>query len=552
MKLSSIVRMTRLNALLLSSLLIPASLAAQSPAAQEMPRMAHQNGRYALMVDGKPYLMLGAQVSNSSGWPEKLAALWPMAAAMHVNTLEVPVYWEQLEPSEGKFDDTVVDNVVQQARAHHVRLILLWFATWKNGKMHYAPEWVKSDTKRFPRMITPAGLPIDVLSPNSPANYNADAAAFAHLMAHLRQIDGTQHTVIMMQLENEPGALGAVRDFSPMAQKQFEANVPPEIAQALHKPTGNWKTLFGDDADEAFAAYATANYIDKVAEAGKKQMPLPMYVNNWLKSPRAYPVSSIPGVDYPSGGPTSNMFDMWKAAGPHIDVIAPDIHVPGVQGFKNVMQQFTRPDNPLFIPETDGYGATRGNDGQGRLEFLAVGAGSFGFSPFGIDRVTFGSDGKLDVERQGLAENNRLLVPSGDVIAQLQYEGKIQTAVEEPGLAQIELPLGDWTALVSFPPAFDSAVPNDGGSPSARLKMGRVLIAPIATNEFLVIGIDAQVSFHRTVHPQTVQTQFLHVQEGHYEGSDWKGGRLWNGDEADSGLFFSSPGAVLHVKLGTY
>ena len=514
--------------------------------------MAHQDGRYALMVDGKPYLMLGAQVSNSSGWPEKLQALWPMADLMHVNTLEVPVYWEQLEPSEGKFDDSVVDDVVQQARAHHVRLILLWFATWKNGKMHYAPEWVKSDTKRFPRVITPAGLPIDVLSPNSPANYNADAAAFAHLMAHLRQIDGTQHTVIMMQLENEPGALGAVRDFSPMAQKQFEANVPPEIAQALHKPAGNWKTLFGDDADEAFAAYATANYIDKVAEAGKKQMALPMYVNNWLKSPRAYPVSSIPGVDYPSGGPTYNMLDIWKAAGPHIDIIAPDIHVPGVQGFINVMQQYTRPDNPLFIPETDGYGATRGNDGQGRLEFLAIGAGSFGFSPFGIDRVTFGPDGKLDVERQGLAENNRLLVPSGEVIAQLQYEGKVQTAVEEPGLAQIELTFGDWTALVSFPPAFDSAVPNDGGSPSARLKMGRVLIAPIAPDEFLVIGIDAQVSFHRTVHSQTVQTQFLHVQEGHYEGTEWKGGRLWNGDEADSGLFFSSPGAVLHVKLGTY
>jgi hypothetical protein len=433
-----------------------------------------------------------------------------------------------------------------------VRLILLWFATWKNGKMHYAPEWVKSDTKRFPRVITPAGLPIDVLSPNSPANYNADAAAFAHLMAHLRQIDGTQHTVIMMQLENEPGALGAVRDFSPMAQKQFEANVPAEISQALHKPAGNWKTLFGDDADEALAAYATANYIDKVAEAGKKEMALPMYVNNWLKSPRAYPVSSIPGVDYPSGGPTYNMLDMWKAAGPHIDVIAPDIHVPGVQGFKNVMQQYARSDNALFIPETDGYGATRGNDGQGRLEFLALGAGSFGFSPFGIDRVTFGPDGKLDVERQGLAENNRLLVPSGEVVAQLQYEGKMKTAVEEPGLAQIELTFGDWTALVSFPPAFDSAVPNDGGSSSARLKMGRVLIAPIATDEFLVIGIDAQVSFHRTVHPQTVQTQFLHVQEGHYEGSVWKGGRLWNGDEADSGLFFSSPGAVLHVKLGTY
>ena len=296
--------------------------------------MAHQDGRYALMVDGKPYLMLGAQVSNSSGWPEKLAALWPMAALMHVNTLEVPVYWEQMEPSEGKFDDTVVDDVVEQARAHHVRLILLWFATWKNGKMHYAPEWVKSDTKRFPRMITPAGLPIDVLSPNSPANYNADAAALAHLMAppppDRRHPTHRHHDAT----GERAGALGAVRDFSPMAQKQFEANVPPEIAQALHKPAGNWQKLFGDDADEAFAAYATANYIDKVAEAGKQQMALPMYVNNWLKSPRAYPVSTIPGVDYPSGGPTSNMLDIWKATGSHINVIAPDIHVPGVQGFK--------------------------------------------------------------------------------------------------------------------------------------------------------------------------------------------------------------------------
>ena len=518
--------------------------------------MAHQDGRYALMVDGKPYLMLGAQVSNSSGWSRKLQALWPMAAAMHVNTLKVPVYWEQLEPSEGKFDDSVVDNVVEQARAHHVRLILLWFATWKNGKMHYAPEWDKSDTKRFPRMIAPAGLPIDVLSPNSPANYYADAAAFAHLMAHLRQIDGTQHTVIMMQLENEPGALGAVRDFSPMAQKQFEANVPPELAQALHKPAGNWKTLFGDDADEAFAAYATANYIDKVAEAGKKQMNLPMYVNNWLEeSHRAYTVSTIPGVNYASGGPTYNMLDIWKAATSSTSTSSrPTSMCPGVQGFKNVMRRiYAPPDNPLLHPgdrrlrrhaRQQRTGPPRvSRRGRGLLRLLPLRHRPRHLRPRRQAGCGTPGPGREQPPARPLRRGRRAdAVPGqGADRGRRAWPGADRTALRR--LA---------TALVSFPPAFDAAVPNDGGSPSARLKMGRVLIAPIATDEFLVIGIDAQVSFHRTVHPQTVQTQFLRVQEGHYEGTEWKGGRLWNGDEADSGLFFSSPGAVLHVKLGTY
>ena len=316
-----------------ATLLLSATLAAITLHAQEIPRLVQQDGRYALMVDGKPYFELGAQVGNSSGWPGKLEALWPLAAAMHLNTLEVPVYWEQLEPREGQFDDTVVDAVLQQARAHHTRLILLWFGTWKNGKMHYVPEWVKSNPTRFPRMMTQDGKPIDVLSPNAPANLAADATAFAHFMAHLRKIDGAQHTVIMVQVENESGSLGSVRDFSATAQKQFNASVPPQIVSALHKPNGTWSQVFGNDADEAFAAWSTATYIDQVAAAGKKEFALPMYVNNWLKSPRAYPVTTIPGDDYPSGGPTINMLDMWKTAAPHIDILAPDIYVPNTSRY---------------------------------------------------------------------------------------------------------------------------------------------------------------------------------------------------------------------------
>ncbi len=533
-------------------LLLLAVLPATMLRAQDVPRLVQQDGRYALMVDGKPYFELGAQVGNSSGWPAKLDALWTLAAAMHVNTLEVPVYWEQLEPREGQFDDTVVDAVLQQARAHHTRLILLWFGTWKNGKMHYAPEWVKSNPTRFPRMMTQDGKPIDVLSPNAPANLAADASAFTHLMAHLRKIDNAQHTVIMMQVENESGSLGSVRDFSAAAQKQFDAAVPPYIASALHKPTGTWSQVFGADADEAFAAYSTATYIDQVAADGKKEMPLPMYVNNWLKSPRAFPVTTIPGDDYPSGGPTVNMLDMWKAAAPHIDILAPDIYVAYTEGYKGVMRGFRRPDNPLFIPETNGFGSFLGATGSARNEFLAIGEGTIGFSPFGLDNVTLASDGTPEGESAGFAENNRLLGTMTAALAQLQFDGKIKTAAEEPGLSQIELTFGDWSALVSFPPAYNSGLPTDKLSPSAKLQMGRVLIAPIGPNEFLVAGIDSRVSFRRTPPARGAQTQLLSVEEGRYDGATWKPGRIWNGDETDYGLTFTSPGAVLHVKLGTY
>lgn len=538
----------RLGACMLVAALVAGPLCAQQP----MPRLEHVNGRFALLVNGKPFLMLGAQVDNSSGWPQKLKTLWPLAAAMHVNTLEVPVYWEQLEPKEGQFDYSVVDAIVQQARAHKVHLILLWFGTWKNGKMHYVPDWIKSDTKRFPRELTREGKPIDVLSPSSPVNLQADSTAFAHLMAHLHAIDGTQHTVIMMQVENESGSLGSVRDFSPAAQKQFDAPVPAKIVSALHKHAGTWKQVFGDDADEAFAAWSTASYIDKVAEAGKKEMPLLMYVNNWLKSPRGYPIITIPGVDYPSGGPTANMLDMWKAAAPHIDILAPDIYVPNTGRYEHVMRQFHRPDNPLFIPETNGFGPFPGAEGSARNEFLALGQGAIGFSPFGLDRVAHTPGGKLNEEAAGFAENNRLLVSMDRVLAQLQFEGKIKTAVQQPGIAQVELTFGKWSALVSFPQPYGPSMRAGMISSSEKLMMGRVLIAPIGADEFLVTGIDARVEFLLTPPANGQETQLLHVAQGHYEGLTWKFERFWNGDETDHGLNFRSPGAILHVKVGTY
>jgi Beta-galactosidase len=234
-------------------LLIAAALMAS---AAEMPKLVNKNGHFAFDVEGRPYLILGAQIHNSSAWPSVLPKVWPALEAMHANTAAAPVYWEQMEANPGQFDFGTVDLLVKQAREHNLHLILLWFGTWKNGNMHYVPTWVKTDTARFPRMVNAHGEPLDVLSAHAPANLNADKNAFVHFMRHLKELDGETHTVLMIQVENESGAIGTVRDFSPMAERQFESAVPTEMKTAGKSASGTWRQVFGGEADEYFQAYS--------------------------------------------------------------------------------------------------------------------------------------------------------------------------------------------------------------------------------------------------------------------------------------------------------
>ncbi|HKU28454.1 MAG TPA: beta-galactosidase, partial [Candidatus Sulfotelmatobacter sp.] len=201
----------------------------------EAPRFIEKDGRWALLVDGQPYLMLGGQVHNSSAWPSELPAVWKALAELQANTVEAPVYWEQMEPQPGKFNFDNVDAVVKGAREHNLHVVLLWFGTWKNGNMHYVPEWVKTNPKQFPRVIRADGEPIDVLSANSRANLDADKAAFVALMGHLKVLDGSEHTILLVQVENESGIIGSPRDFSTESNKEFAGPVPADMLAAAHK-----------------------------------------------------------------------------------------------------------------------------------------------------------------------------------------------------------------------------------------------------------------------------------------------------------------------------
>lgn len=518
--------------------------AADASGATPIPRIVSKDGRHALMVDGAPFLVLGAQVNNSSNWPHALDDVWPAIDVVKPNTVMVPVAWEQVEAKEGTFDFSFVDVLLKQAREKDVRLILLWFATWKNNSPNYAPDWVKLDNTRFPRVVTADGRTLNSLSPHAQATLDADRKAFVALMTHLKAAD-PQRTVIMVQPQNEPGTYGSVRDFSPLAQKVFEGPVPDALLKKLGKSPGTWREVFGADADEYFHAWHIARYIDQVAEAGKAVYPLPMYINAALRGPFN---PGQPG-QYASGGPTDNVLDVYKAAAPHIDLLAPDIYMPEYTHYTTVLDRYARPDNPLFVAET-------GNrEEYARYFFSALGEQAIGWSPFGIDfsHYTNWPLGAKKVDPETLAPfalNYAIARPAARVIAQASFEGKVRGTAEQPGQAVQTVKIDDrWNMVVTY------GVPQfwfQGEPPGNPEPIGRALVVQLGPDEFLVAGAHARINITAADPAVAARQIYDYVDEGTYVDGKWVFRRRWNGDQTDYGLNFSGIPQLLRVKLATY
>jgi hypothetical protein len=511
--------------------------------AAEAPRIIEKDGRYALLVDGKPFLVLGGQIHNSSAWPVELPQVWRSMDALHANTIEAPVYWEQFEPEPGKFDFTNVDAIVRGARDHGLHAVLLWFGTWKNGNMHYAPTWVKADTKTYPRVIRPDGEPIDVLSPLGTNTLQADRTAFTALMAHLKQMDDEEHTVLLIQVENESGNIGSVRDFSADANRRFAGQVPADLLTATGKHSGTWQQAFGGEADEIFQAYYQAKYINEIANAGKREFDIPLYINVWID----YPVAQLPqrqidepGIGYPSGGAVQKLVGLWRKLAPSIDMIGPDIYSDDSGFYRDTVNAYRRADNPLWIPETGR------SDSFAKFLFYALGQGAIGFSPFGVDQSGWNILG--DEPWTAHARNFALLAPMEREIAQLEFEGKLKTAMEERGQPEEEIEFGKWGATVAYGfPQHDGRRP-----PGTKDAHGVALIGQLGPDEFLVTGVDASVIFHLPGKLPWMRSQILSAEEGTYDNGTWKPVRLWNGDETDRGLCFYEKPVVVRVKMQRY
>jgi len=347
----------------------------------------------------------------------------------------------------------------------------------------------------------------------------------------------------MVQVENESGSLDSVRDFSPAAQKLYASTVPADLARAMNLPLGTWDQVFGSSAGERFQAYTTARYIDQVAAAGKREYPLPMYVNVWIRSPDDF--EPDPPRSYPSGGATDVVLDLWKAVVHSIDLIGPDIYLSGDSTYRRVLSAYRRPDNALFVPENNNQAIFA------RYPFSVLGEGGIGFSVFGVDHVNTWSEMESPTassfpELVPFERTFRVLSSMGRELARLTFAGKVKTALEGEDATTHVMEFGRWKAIATF------AGHDEGAHSFPNQPTGVVLVGEIAADEFVVTGFGSSVEFILN-HPGLKERwQIMKVEEGTYEDGQWKVRRWLNGDECDFRVDFGDAGRIIHVKLGTY
>jgi hypothetical protein len=498
-----------------------------------IPHLRKQGTATQLIVDGKPFLALAGELSNNGATSrEYMQPIWAKLVEARLNTVLAGVSWAQIEPEEGKFDFSVLDGIIQDAGSHNLRLVLLWFASYKNGSSSYPPDWLKKDFERFPRGQVAGGRSIELLSPFSDANRDADARAFAALMRHVKQVDGRRHTVIAIQVENEVGMPRDSRDRSPVANQAYAGPAPKELMDYLqqHKDTlipefrrlweaagfktsGTWEEVFGKGiaTDEIFIGWNFARYVGRVAEAGKAEYPIPMYMNAWT-----YGFTKPNQPVRASGAPMPELFDVWRAGAPKIDMFGPD----NSTDFVTMCAEYTQSGNPLFIPEESpgAEGAVRALYAFGRHDAICYSRMSGG-----VDRLT-----TPDNDLSGSYEMLTQLTP---LIVEQQGKGTMSAVLLNPNDPPQKVQVRNYTLEVSYSGPRRAA---PGAASSVPPRRAGAIFISTGPDEYFAAGYGVSVTFSPNT-PGPPLAGLATVEEGTFVNGRWTPWRKLAGDDTIEG-----------------
>lgn len=551
----------------------------------QIPYLKKENGAASLIVNGKPFIVLGAEMHNSTGTDTSaVTAVMKQAKNLNMNTVLGYAYWEMVEPVEGKFNFDLVDHLIKSAEKENLKLILVWFGSWKSTTSSYAPEWVKTNPKRFERYTLADKTTLEILSPFCEENLKADTKAYVALMKHLKGID-TKHTVIMLQPENEPGTFSSYCDFSPKAVKAWQENVPAEVIDFLsrnkgklnnvlekswaangNKTNGKWAELFGDVqgyphyAEELFMAYNYSKYINLLAAEGRKVLDLPSYCNGWLYNKLG---------NYPHGTINPHVLDMYHAAGNALDFYSPNVYS---LDYDQLFTDYKNNGKILFIPESILSPA-------GVL--YAVGEyDAIGFAPYGIDGWN-----PEDKNQKLLSEVNKTLQEMQGVITSRFNSNEMKGLYQAPMARNKSIEIGDYILSVSsaeshrfaidfgksleeagketisFPQLMGIEVPE--GIPQQEAKQqgpppnpfaglpkdyGAAIILLNSPDEFYVIGYGLRIDFALKEGITFNHLGYRSIDKGYFKNNNFVATKRWNGDELKT-VLPADEITVLKVRL---
>lgn len=473
----------------------------------QIPYLQKQGTATQLIVNDKPFLIIGGELGNSSASSfEEIERIFPKLQRMGLNTVLVPAYWDLIEPTEGNFDFSLIDKVISQAKASDLKVVFLWFGAWKNSMSCYAPLWFKQDYKKYPRAYTQAGKPLEIASSFSDNVFQADNRAFSQFMKHIATVDGKGHTVIMVQIENEIGMLEDARDYSKEANTLFNAQVPEALMSYLsknkktlhpqmlkkwgnsgYKTKGTWQEIFGADlyTDEIFMAWSYSQYVEKLAKTARSIHNVPLFVNAAMNSRGRKP------GEYPSAGPLAHLIDVWHCGAPSIDLLAPDLYD---KGFVNWVAQYKLHNNPLFIPEI------RLSNNNGVQAFYVFGEhDAIGYCPFSIEN---GSDAPNAPTVQAYGKLKELMplltkYQGKGVMYGLHFDSENKERVLT--FDDLKLTCRHYFTLPWDPRATDGSEWPEGGG----------IVIRIAKDEYIVAGSGIVVEFQKAGESKLIEAKDL-------------------------------------------